>query len=111
MTKKEMKEILQNILNEEEFILVERFGADDDYYSAYLGSFLDLDPCRRFHCVISPNGISRRCENYWKNLGDVASKLNCWIEGGDVDGLDVFLCTGNQPSHVFPKMQLSKEEV
>ena len=60
--------------------------------SVYLGSFLSLDPCGRYHHAISPNGISSKCERFWENLETVASDLGGWIESGEGDPLDTFFC-------------------
>ena len=60
--------------------------------SVYLGSFLSLDPCGRYHHAPSPNGVSSKCERFWGSLEAVASDLGGWIESGEGDPLDTFFC-------------------
>lgn len=62
------------------------------YQSEYLGSFLTLDPCGRYHHCLSPNGITARCERFWQNLDDVAADIGGWVESGEGDPLDIFFC-------------------
>jgi hypothetical protein len=64
----------------------------NDIQSVYISSFLTLDPCGRYHHAISPNGLTQRCINYWESLDKAAYKLGCWIESGEGDPTDIFLC-------------------
>jgi hypothetical protein len=90
-TKKDIRREMKRILVEEKFEpMTDMEGAEYECYC--LGSFMDLDPCGRFHCTISPNGITKRCERYWDNMESVASELGCWIEPGEGDPTDIFLC-------------------
>lgn len=34
---------------------------------------------------------------YWGNMDKAATKLNMWIESGEGDGYDVFLCKPIEP--------------
>jgi len=86
MTRREIRKTLARILREEKFSPVE------GYECIYLGSFTDLDPCGRFHHILSPNGITKRCIRFWDNLEECAQELGCWIEAGEWDGTDIFLC-------------------
>jgi hypothetical protein len=97
MTRREIKKALKTCMKKME--ITEDWDTsnyDNDksayYMSVYLGSFLDLDPCGRYHHVLSPNGIQKRCERFWDNLELCANELDCWIESGESDGLDIFLC-------------------
>lgn len=66
-------------------------GMDGEpYQSTYLGSYMALDPCGRYHHCISPNGVTGRCEAFWKALERAASRLGGWIEGGEGDPTDIF---------------------
>ncbi|MBW1953645.1 MAG: hypothetical protein JRI66_11280 [Deltaproteobacteria bacterium] len=62
------------------------------YWSAYIGSYMSLDPCGRYHHVLSPNGASARCERYWEALERAAEKLGGWIESGEGDPTDIYFC-------------------
>jgi hypothetical protein len=60
--------------------------------STYLGSFMSLDPCGRYHHAISPNNVTSRCERFWENLEECASELGGWIESGEGDPTDIYFC-------------------
>ena len=64
----------------------------DGKLSTYLGTVQTLDPCGRYHHVLSPNGATTECERFWANLEAAAASLNAWTEAGDSDGCDIFLC-------------------
>jgi len=64
-------------------------GASDQH-SEYLGSFMALDPCGRYHHVLSPNSVTSRCEQYWAMLEDAASAAGGWIGTGEGDPTDLF---------------------
>lgn len=68
---------------------------DDQYQINYLGTFMSLDPCGKYHHVLSPNGITKRCENFWNNIEKACNKLGLWIEPGEGDFCDIFLCKNN----------------
>ena len=93
MTKKEIKMELKRIKENEKFEVMETTEVyDETYHSYYLGSFLSLDPCGKYHHILSENGITKKCERFWDNLESAASELDMWTESGEGDGLDVFLC-------------------
>jgi hypothetical protein len=92
MNKREIKSFLRSA----------KESADGDYLSlsddgtaisshVLLGSFLSLDPCGKYHHILSPNGITTRCERFWENLEDCANELNAWTETGEGNALDIFL--------------------
>ncbi len=58
--------------------------------SIYLGSFMSLDPCGKYHHFISENGITQECEEYWENLDKAADNLGGWITSGEGDPTDIF---------------------
>jgi len=102
MTKKQIKTLLKRILKEERFYPDKQWSDEDEpVYLNYLGSFLSLDPCGRFHHFLSPNGITEKCERYWENMNSAAEELDCWIASGEGDGCDVFLCTTNKPKYTY----------
>lgn len=70
----------------------ERYQDDDGQWcnSYYIGSYLTLDPCGRYHHIISPNEVTNRCISYWESLDKAADKLNGWIESGEGDPLDIY---------------------
>ena len=65
--------------------------------STYLGSFMSLDPCGRYHHCISPNGVTSKCERFWTNLGEIASDLGGWTESGEGDPTDIYFCMNDEP--------------
>jgi hypothetical protein len=92
MNKEEIKETLQ--------ALIPRMELDDSTddsllgprLSIYLGSFMSLDPCGRYHHVISLNNLTDECEEFWENLDKVAEELGGWTESGEGDPTDIFFC-------------------
>lgn len=66
----------------------------DDGFSVcardYVGSFFTLDPCGRYHHMLSPNGITRGCEAYWEALEAEADRLGFSVEGGEGDPIDQY---------------------
>jgi hypothetical protein len=90
MNRREMKRELKSLIPDME--IVQSFMSDDPYKSVYLGSFMSLDPCGRYHHAISPNGVTNRCMAYWKRLDRAAYEAGGWIESGEGDPTDVFFC-------------------
>jgi hypothetical protein len=90
MNKKEIRAFLKSEIPSMEE--TESFMSDEPYMSTYIGSFMSLDPCGRYHHALSPNGVSNRCARFWENLESVASELGGWIEPGEGDPTDIFFC-------------------
>ena len=66
---------------------------DDDgnvMASLYIGSFMAVDPCGRYHHLLSPNGISRPCVSFWGAVERWSDRLGISIESGDGDPTDIF---------------------
>jgi len=63
----------------------------EPYYTTFLGTFMYLDPCGRYHHILSPNGISKRCIRFWDNIDKACNKLGMWISAGEGDLCDVFM--------------------
>lgn len=70
----------------------ESFDGESDYQGIYLGSYMSLDPCGRYHHCLSPNGATDRCERFWEALERAADRLGGWIESGEGDPTDIFFC-------------------
>lgn len=87
-----MKAQLRQIMKNQYPEIVE--NGDSTYNTVYLGSFLSLDPCGRYHHVLSNNGLTRKCENFWARLERATNEIGAWIESGEGNALDVFLCWG-----------------
>ena len=88
-----IKKELRRILYECDFYNQEPIWEyDDPFVSTYLGSFLSLDPCGKYHHILSPNNITRTCEKFWENLNRAAEELGGWIESGEGDPLDTYYC-------------------
>ena len=73
-------------------IICEGDNPEDNYQMNFLGSYMSLDPCGKFHHFLSPNGVQKRCENYWNSMDKAANDLGMWLESGEGDGCDIFLC-------------------
>lgn len=101
MTRREIKAELRAILRAERFYRQDRDG--EEYASLYLGSVLSLDPCGRYHHVLSPNGATMRCIRYWENLEETAEELGAWIETGEGDACNVYLCRAAREDDIVEK--------
>ena len=51
--------------------------------SVFLGSTYGLDPCGRYHHMLSPNGVTQRCEQFWESLERQLEKRGLWLDGED----------------------------
>ena len=73
-------------------LICEGSDPEDNYLMNYLGSYMSLDPCGKFHHFLSPNGVTKKCARYWENMEKACNELDMWLESGEGDGCDVFLC-------------------
>ena len=88
MTRKEMKEWLEDELsNADECEDME----GNAIKSAYLGSYMSMDPCGRYHHCLSPNGATSKCERFWESMEAVADELGACIESGEGDPTDIYI--------------------
>lgn len=87
MTKREMTKMFKEVIKKNEG---ER--TEDETFSVYLGSFMSIDPCGRYHHILSENGITNKCELFWERLDDAASLAGGYIESGEGDPTDIFFC-------------------
>jgi hypothetical protein len=93
MNRRQIKSALKDTAENGNWDEVESWDDNDNkYLSQYIGSFMSLDPCGKYHNILSPNNATLRCERFWENLDSVASELNLWIESGEGDPTDIFLC-------------------
>lgn len=83
----EAKRELQNATWEEDWE-----NPDTEVRRVYLGSYMYLDPCGRFHHFLSPNGVTRKCEDFWDSLDRQVSRRGLSLEGGEGDPTDIFVC-------------------
>lgn len=58
--------------------------------SYYLGRYMYLDPCGRYHHIISPNGVTEQCEQFWADLEAALDKAGFVLEAGEGDPTDVY---------------------
>jgi hypothetical protein len=91
MNKKEIEAWLKELALdlETEDIVEDMWG--NKVRSLYLGTYMALDPCGRYHNIFSPNGATSKCERFWENLETVANDLGLMIESGEGDPCDIFL--------------------
>jgi hypothetical protein len=65
---------------------------EGQYMSNYLGTYMSLDPCGKYHHFLSPNGVTKKCEQFWSSMDKAAQSLDMWIQSGEGDPCDIFLC-------------------
>ena len=58
--------------------------------SLYIGSVFALDPCGRYHHLLSPNGYTSRCGAFWESLERQLEQRGLWLESGEGDPCDQF---------------------
>jgi len=92
MTYKQLKAELKRVIKKAEkegsfYRYVNENG--DDSESIFLGDFMSLDPCGKYHCVIVPNEPTKRCERFWNNFHKVAEELGGYITSSEGDFCDV----------------------
>ncbi len=95
MNKRELKRWLKSLIPEMESnneYGIMTFDDIEPYKSVYIGSFISLDPCGRYHHIISPNGVTNRCIAFWERLDKTADELGGWIESGEGDPTDIYFC-------------------
>ena len=73
-------------------IIFEGADPEENYQMNFLGSYMSLDPCGKYHHSLSPNGVTKKCANYWNNMEKACNELDMWLEPGEGDGCDIFLC-------------------
>ncbi len=88
MTRKEIVKELKSLIPNMEFVPGQYGG--DARMSIYLGSYLSLDPCGRYHHILSLNGATKKCEAYWARLDKAADEVGGWIESGEGDPTDIY---------------------
>lgn len=91
MNKKEIKVFLEDSMKDA-VEWIDDDGDDDGnkYNSVYIGSFMSLDPCGKYHHMISPNGITKRCEQFWDSIEKVAGDLGGSIVAGEGNATDIY---------------------
>ena len=90
MNRREIKKELKSLLPQMESVY-DDFN-DTEYLSTYLGSYMSLDPCGRYHHFLSINGATNKCEAFWERLESAANDLDGWIESGEGDPTDIYFC-------------------
>ena len=58
--------------------------------TVYLGSVFALDPCGRYHHMLSPNGVTNRCIRFWESLERQLEARGLGMTSGEGDPCDVF---------------------
>jgi len=89
MNREEIKQFLKDSMKDKNVVE----ATDDEgrtFKSVYLGSFMSLDPCGRYHHILSPNGITGRCEQFWESIEKVAGELHGAISSGEGDHTDIY---------------------
>ena len=92
-----MVSALKNLIPEmEEFETME-----GNVRGIFLGSFMSLDPCGRYHHFLSPNGLTEECEEFWETLHEAANEADGWIGDSDGDACDVFFYMGVEDDEII----------
>lgn len=63
--------------------------SDTEVRGVFVGTVFALDPCGRYHHMLSPNGVTRRCEQFWESLDRQLDKRGLSLECGP-DPCDYF---------------------
>lgn len=92
MTKREIRREIRRIRCEGEWYPHSDTMNDYPYWACFIGSYMAVDPCGRYHHCLSPNGVTKRCTHFWTALEDVADELKMWIESGEGNATDIYLC-------------------
>jgi len=92
MRQREMKRELKKLIPNMDEIAKDDSMHDQAYRVNYLGSYMALDPCGRYHHMLAPNGVTSKCERFWERLESAADELGGWIETGEGDPTDIFFC-------------------
>jgi hypothetical protein len=93
MRAREIKRELRRIKNDSHnWEKAEGWEDGEEYMANFLGTFMQLDPCGRYHHPLSPNGITKRCSRYWENMEKAAQSLGMWLQEGEGDPCDIYLC-------------------
>lgn len=67
------------------------YGADgQEVRSVYLGSYMALDPCGRYHHALSENGSTARCAAFWESLERQLERRGLSLGSGEGDPTDIF---------------------
>lgn len=85
--------------------------ANSLFFSVYLGSYMSLDPCGRYHHILSPNGVTKNCAQFWDSLEKIADLLGGWIEGGEGDPTDIYFCMSVDSYDRFKNKKKRKENI
>lgn len=56
----------------------------------YLGTVFALDPCGKYHHLISPNEITPECEAFWEDLEAALAEAGFSLQNGEGSATDVF---------------------
>jgi hypothetical protein len=78
-------------------IQAQEWGPSDDgdrhrqQRQVYIGSALSLDPCGRYHHMLSPNSQpTKRCEDFWESLERQLERRGLSLTSGEGDALDQY---------------------
>lgn len=82
------RRMIRALLRADDFVRMPVFHAFPDaaYESAFMGTVFALDPCGRYACGRDD------CEAFWLAVETAADECGMWIESGEGDPCDVFLC-------------------
>lgn len=88
------KEIMQFLRESMKDAIEETDSEGNTFKSVYLGSFMNLDPCGKYHNILSPNSLTQRCLQFWISMDHVADELHGCITSGEGDATDVIFQFG-----------------
>jgi hypothetical protein len=74
---------------------------DEKYIAVYYGNVLDLNPSGKYYMPWTSNQTEDDVDNdtvFWEEVEKVLSASDLWVESGEGDALDIFIC-GNIPVH------------
>ena len=68
------------------------------YLRVLLGTWMDFDPCGRYHSPLSQNNPQKRCEMFWKLFNEVAEEMGGWLSDSEGDFCDVVF---SLPAYIY----------
>lgn len=79
---------------DDEDCIKDSFG-DEKYIAVYYGNVLDLNPSGKYYAPWTTNQTEQDVDNdqlFWEEVESVLSASGLWVESGEGDALDIFVC-------------------
>jgi hypothetical protein len=73
----------------------EGFFEEEKYISVYYGNILGINPSGKYYTCWTTNQTEEDVNEdslTWETIEEKLSELNLWVESGEGDALDIFIC-------------------